>query len=600
MKCINCNSEIPEGLFYCPVCGYSLQPGGQPVPPPASSQGYQQPGQPGGYYQQPQQPAGYGYQQPGGFDSDETRIHANGPVPPGAPVGAPAPVGATGPKGVPMPPKSKSNTGLIIGIVAAAVVLIGGLVWWLMGRSGGSSDLEKMVPANSLAVVNMNVGQLLTDAGVTISGDKVKLPEKVQAAMSSGDVSDMNETMEKIAKSGIDFGSTAYAFITNDALQAAVLLPLSKPDNTKKWMQEEMGETWTDGGEYSSIQSGGTLFLIRDKVLLIGVPNESNSEADAMKMALECVNKKVDNITSNSEAVAALHKGSGMNFYANIGKSHKMLMKSSSEYRREMESNPMATFFDEIQDGTASLSLKDNQLSLDGHVNVTKGGDLEQLTSKVFADPSTDFLKFIPGDCDVVFAASINGANVAQLDMVSSAIRQSGFEDFKIADLIKSIKGPVAIGFKAERYSGDIPPISVVLTCEKVDVLKGIIDMLNMFGGDMIKPNGDGGYVLNPGDGSRIYLGSSGNCIYFSTLTLPTESSSAFSNSDIKSLFKQSRLGLWGQLNSGSYTFHGNLSSPSSGDVKANVFVVDNSSNKRISLVEWALASDEFQKKLDF
>ena len=123
MKCVNCNSEIPEGLFYCPVCGYTLQPGGQPVAPPTPSQGYQQPGQPGGYYQQPQQPAGYGYQQPAGYDSDETRVHAGGPVPPSTPVGAPGPMPA------PMPPKKKSNTGLLIGIIAAAVLLIGGLVW---------------------------------------------------------------------------------------------------------------------------------------------------------------------------------------------------------------------------------------------------------------------------------------------------------------------------------------------------------------------------------------------------------------------------------------------------------------------------------------
>ncbi len=593
MKCVNCNSEIPEGLFYCPVCGYTLQPGGQPVAPPTPSQGYQQPGQPGGYYQQPQQPAGYGYQQPAGYDSDETRVHASGPVPPSTPVGAPGPMPA------PMPPKKKSNTGLLIGIIAAAVLLIGGLVWWLMGRSGGGSDLEKMVPANAVAVVNMNVGQLLTDAGVSISGDKVKLPDRVQAAMSSSDISEMNETVDKIAKSGIDFGSSAYGFITNDALQGAVLLPLNKPDDTKKWLQEELGESWTDGGEYSSIQKNGALFLIRDKVLLVGAPNESSSEADAMKMALECVNKKGDNITSNSEAVAALHKGNAVNFYANIGKTHQMMMKSNSEYRRSMESNPMATFFDEIQDGTASLSLKDNQLSLDGHMNVTKGGDLEQMTAKIFTDPSTDFLKLIPANCDVVFAASINGANVAQLEMVNTAIKQSGFEEFKIGDLISSIKGPVAIGFKYDMSSG-IPPFSVVLTCENVDALKGIINAFNILAGDMIKPNGENAYVINPGDGSNIYLGTSGKLIYVSTLTLPSEGSSAFGNSEMKSIFKASRIGLWSQFNSGSYTFHGNLSSPTSGDVKANVFVVDNNSNKRLPLVEWFVARDEFQKKLDF
>ena len=57
MKCIKCNSEVAEGMQFCPYCGSLIVPQQQPQQP---SQGqYQQP--PQGQYQQPQQGQ---YQQP--------------------------------------------------------------------------------------------------------------------------------------------------------------------------------------------------------------------------------------------------------------------------------------------------------------------------------------------------------------------------------------------------------------------------------------------------------------------------------------------------------------------------------------------------------
>ncbi|MCU7824813.1 hypothetical protein [Kitasatospora sp. DSM 101779] len=112
-------------------------------------QGQQYPqGQPQQPYGQPQyggapQPPAYGAPQPPSYGYPQqppAPPYGAQPGYPQAPVpGQPQPYGAPG--GYPPPTPPKSNTGLVIGLVIGAVVLIGGglAVWGLSGSEGGSS-----------------------------------------------------------------------------------------------------------------------------------------------------------------------------------------------------------------------------------------------------------------------------------------------------------------------------------------------------------------------------------------------------------------------------------------------------------------------------
>ncbi|HVB72411.1 MAG TPA: zinc-ribbon domain-containing protein [Ktedonobacteraceae bacterium] len=134
MQCSRCGTPVQQGMAFCPNCGTPYTPaqmasGGAPasspqydptvaaprpydptvaVPPPYAGQGFQPPlnPAPGGYNAQ----AGYGTPPP----------PPNAYVPPYAP-----PPGAFMPPNQP-PQKKGPNVGLIIGIVALLIVLIGG------------------------------------------------------------------------------------------------------------------------------------------------------------------------------------------------------------------------------------------------------------------------------------------------------------------------------------------------------------------------------------------------------------------------------------------------------------------------------------------
>ncbi|CAL9461027.1 hypothetical protein SUDANB121_02653 [Nocardiopsis dassonvillei] len=97
-------------------------------PPPGAGHGPHQPG-----YGPPQPPGGYGAPPPGGY----------GPPPPGG-YGPQPGYGPPQPPGGYPPPQKKSSAGLVIGIVAGALVLVllivGGGVWFYASSLGGPAS----------------------------------------------------------------------------------------------------------------------------------------------------------------------------------------------------------------------------------------------------------------------------------------------------------------------------------------------------------------------------------------------------------------------------------------------------------------------------
>jgi hypothetical protein len=155
MHCQNCGTVLPDGTPSCPTCGMKFaapQPAPQPSPQPA------QPAYPAGepaptHPFPPQQPPAYAPQAappvypPQGapaYPPQQPPVYAPQPSPPAYPPQAAPPVyppqqpppayppqayAPQSPPPAPAPAPKKKHTGLIIGIVVAALVLIAGAVF---------------------------------------------------------------------------------------------------------------------------------------------------------------------------------------------------------------------------------------------------------------------------------------------------------------------------------------------------------------------------------------------------------------------------------------------------------------------------------------
>lgn len=180
MNCNVCGAEIPAGATNCPVCGAQVS-GGQPdfgaqnYGSQAVNQGqnaYSMAGgntqttNPFGAMQAPQQNADpFAAQQGGGYDPYNGGYDMGG----NSPFPAPAPAA----------PK-KSNTGLIIGIVAGVIVVAAVVICLVLGVFGGKGGTDgtykfKKMIYGGMEIDNSMLSQYGLDLGefsIEIKGDK--------------------------------------------------------------------------------------------------------------------------------------------------------------------------------------------------------------------------------------------------------------------------------------------------------------------------------------------------------------------------------------------------------------------------------------------
>jgi len=172
MNCNVCGAEIPAGATNCPVCGAQVS-GGQPD---FGVQNYANQGQnaysmagggpqttnPFGATQMPQQNDPFASQQ-GGYD----------PYNPGMDQGGNTPF-------PPAVPQKKSNTGLIIGIVAGVIVVAAVVICLVLGVFGGKGGTDgtykfKKMIYGGMEIDNSMLSQYGLDLGefsIEIKGDK--------------------------------------------------------------------------------------------------------------------------------------------------------------------------------------------------------------------------------------------------------------------------------------------------------------------------------------------------------------------------------------------------------------------------------------------
>ena len=163
MKCNVCGADIPAGSAACPVCGSPAPMEGAGMGGYSMAGGNAAPTSPFGADPANQAAQGYGAygQAPQGYDPYQQPID-----PYGAPMSAPVAV-----------PK-KSNTGLIIGIIAAVAVVATVVVLLLTGviGGGGNSGKNGTYILDSAEMYGQTFsGSQLTELGLNVDSFKIEI-----------------------------------------------------------------------------------------------------------------------------------------------------------------------------------------------------------------------------------------------------------------------------------------------------------------------------------------------------------------------------------------------------------------------------------------
>lgn len=192
-----------------------------------------------------------------------------------------------GPNGVPVN-KPKKKTGLIIGIAAAAAVVLGLILFFVLRNMGGS-DYQAYVPADSKIVGKFDLKQFLSQTGV----DQEKLFEDI--------VDNIGDDFGDIKKCGLDLSSPIYLFARKNG-QELIFGFVGGVDNrgdAETFFSKNKDLNFEKGSPYSySCQSDNAIAVNNEAFVIM---SSTAADKDALKADLDRVmNKMIDGKLSDN------------------------------------------------------------------------------------------------------------------------------------------------------------------------------------------------------------------------------------------------------------------------------------------------------------
>ena len=152
----------------------------------------------------------------------------------------------------------------VITFVAALLILA--------SCSSVNDNLEKMIPADALGVVSINMPEILNKTGINDNG-KLVVPQEVQDIIDQNDAQTICTVVTDLPYLGIDTDSKAFAFFTNKTFGTVVLMALSDEQAARKTIERRTGADFSKVEGIDCIYREDNIYVINDKVLLIGTVN---------------------------------------------------------------------------------------------------------------------------------------------------------------------------------------------------------------------------------------------------------------------------------------------------------------------------------------
>lgn len=372
------------------------------------------------------------------------------------------------------------------------------------------NKMESQIPDDAVIVAKIDIPTLISNLKIEVKDGKMVLPEKF-AKMLESKGEDFSEDAAKLINSGIDFEHSIYLFAPDSKeLSMVALLPLSDPAKLKQFLTEEEKASFESKDGLEVANMGEMAYVIKDDLLYVTNGFKGQDPPTIVNGLL--ANKK--SMGDNASIVRALDAGNDINVYVNTKRVKEL---TGSEVGKVPNGDMAKMFFDlmDIKCSAFHMNLADGEWNINVENEVDDNGDFMKLVNSITTKPSADLLAFMPKANNMgVLNLNLDGEGILNLDMVKAALGEMGSDPqmAQILDIVKSVKGPVTVGFASTSFNPEDADGALAFKCGKS---KELIDLLKqMFPASFYTQNGDE-YVLNDKvEGFNATLGVKGDVVY--------------------------------------------------------------------------------------
>ena len=342
-----------------------------------------------------------------------------------------------------------------------------------------SDNLEKMIPADAMGVVSIDVPDILKKAGMLDDG-KIVLPQSLKQVIDENDTSPLCILLNDLPQMGIDTGDKAYAFFTAKTFSRVLLAPLEDPAKARKTLELRVGGDFSKVEGLDCMYVGDNLYVINGNVLLIGTVNKAMEVARAAKAAKNILSKTATSIAENKEAKQVLHDNDAEIKAWMQGKGLRSILNKSEVYRELSQKMPLIGIFTEID-------LDKDLVEMNANIQAGQDSEYAQLLNTTLGKPSNDVLKAIPNSMDYIFTMSVKGDSFVKLKQIQQLLTMFGKLPYigriDLASILSTVDGPFTIGLARDPHlEGEWNMVLATRSTDPDGVVKQISSFANSMG----------------------------------------------------------------------------------------------------------------------
>lgn len=418
--------------------------------------------------------------------------------------------------------------------------------------------MQELIPDKAVAVARLDVPKFIEHSGIEMKDGAIEFPEYFVKTLKETGVktSQIDDVTEKLADCGLAFDKPAYGFVTKAALeneedefQAVCMLAIDDAEKLKTFLEDETDESFSekDGLEYMQLDRENMSFVIDGDILLIGV---ARGDVNAVKLVNKLKDQK-ESIKDNESAMKALDTSDDFNLWVDA---KKVMEKASGSIEDQMGYMPAGQ--KELMNALLSLTeakayafhatLADNEFKVKSEIDMSGNGDFEKLAEKVLGEPSAELLAFMPAAKNMAtFSISLNGAGIADLDIVKKGITQLRLpseDEEMLMSFVKSVKGPLTVGVASNDFTDADYCLTFAVKAGKSQEVfakySSQLDEAVEYG--YAQKVGDE-YRMDQGNNTTMALGCKGDVLYMRMFTSEYGKKAA-DDSDAKSIIGDSKV----------------------------------------------------------